>query len=398
MQYARIRSLSYLFFISGVLIFQLAAQPAAAQLPAARFLYSTDYMGGKVHGYRVNATTGAITPTGQNPQWAHWGPTRAASDKGGYRLYVVNQGSKDLNAYFIYRNNGYLVRVPGAPFSIGQVPTDVKVHPSGHYVFVAAKPNWIFAFALQGNGSLAPVPGSPFSTVNKPQTLVLDPQGKFLYVSSYPATSIPATSEVDGFSINAVNGALTPIPGSPFPEPNSDRCANGAWDMAVHPSGKFLVIPNMCEGIVVYGIERSTGTLNLVKGSPFPVPYPPGPVVESIAMDPQGQYFWVSTEYCHSGCSQSTDTWKLNTQTGVPTYLESGPSACGLLTRADPSGKFVFVIGDTQGSGCADSTATPGIWGLGVNRSKGTVKNIVGSPFASPNSDWFLTDGLVVTP
>jgi 6-phosphogluconolactonase (cycloisomerase 2 family) len=256
----------------------------------------------------------------------------------------------------------------------------------------------VYAFAVRSNGSLAPLPGSPFSTVSKPQALAIDSAGKYLYVSSYPASTNPATSEIDAFSISTVDGSLTPVPGAPYVEPNSNFCANGAWDIAIHPNGKFLVIPNMCQGIVVYQIERSTGTLTLVKGSPFPVPYPPSLVVQSIAMDPLGQYFWVSTQYCFSGCNQTTDTWKLDTQTGVPTYLESGPSACGLLTRSDPSGKFVYVIGDMGGNGCGDSTLTPAIWGLGVNRSNGAVKNVGGSPFTSPNSDWFLTDGLTITP
>ncbi len=177
-----------------------AASMAVAQtLPAPKFLYSTDYTGGKVHGYLVNATTGALKPTGQNPPWAHWGPNRIASDKGGYRLYVINWGSKDFNAYFINRTNGYLSGVPGSPFHIGQNPTDVAVHPSGHYVYVTAQSNWVYAFHVQSNGSLAAIPGSPFSTVSTPQALAIDPQGKYLYVTSYPASSTPAKSEVDAF-------------------------------------------------------------------------------------------------------------------------------------------------------------------------------------------------------
>src|SRR5262252_2734442 len=62
--------------------------------------------------------------------------------------------------------------------------------------------------------------------------------------------------------------------------------------------------------------------------------------VNSIAMDPQGVYFWVTDSFCFSGCSMTTDTWKLNTTTGVPAYLESGIAGCALLARSDPSGKF----------------------------------------------------------
>ncbi len=385
----------------------LSAFMAVAQTstPPPKYLYSSDFNGNKVYEYVVNASTGAIKPTIQKSASTHTGPTRVASDKGGYRLYVINNNSKDLSAYFINRSNGDLSPVPGSPVAIGHTPTDVFVHPSGKYVYVTTfistttPTSFVYAFAVQSNGSLKPVPGSPFSTVNWARALTIDPQGKYLYVSNYPESSTPAKSEVDAYSINTTDGALTPVPGSPYVEPNSAYCANGAWDVVIHPSGNFLILPNMCEGIVVYRISRTTGTLTLVKGSPFPVPYPPGPVVQqSVAMDPLGQYLWISAQYCYSGCSQTTDTWKFNATTGVPTYLESGESACGLITRADPSGKFVYVIGDTQGSGCAGTGLTPGIWGMSVNRSNGSVKNITGSPWASPNSDGYLYDGLAVTP
>jgi len=71
-------------------------------LPRPRFLYSSDFAGNKVLGYMVNAATGAIKPTAQGAASTHTGPSRVASDKGGYRLYVVNNTSKDRSAYFIY--------------------------------------------------------------------------------------------------------------------------------------------------------------------------------------------------------------------------------------------------------------------------------------------------------
>ena len=90
----------------------------------------------------------------------------------------MSQGSKDINAYFIYRSNGFISRVPGSPFAIGQVPTDIVVHPPGHYVYVTAKQNWVYVFAVRSNGSLTPVPALLVSTVNKPQALVIDPARK----------------------------------------------------------------------------------------------------------------------------------------------------------------------------------------------------------------------------
>ena len=363
-----------------------------AQLPAPRFLFSSDFNGNKVRGYRVNPSTGALKSNGQTS--THSGPTRVAADKGGFRLYVINQVSRNLDAYFINRTSGQLTLVPGSPWAIGKQPTDVYVHPSGHFVYVTTNANKLFAFSVQSNSSLKPVPGSPFPIQSSGGALVIDPQGKYLYVTDFGTNNV-----LDAFAISTTNGALTPVPGSPYKQPTSPFCANGAWDIAVHPSGNFLIVPNMCEGIVVYRISRTTGTLKLISGSPFAVPYPPGPVVQSIAMDPRGQYFWVSTQYCHSGCSQSTDTWKLNATTGVPTYLESGQGACGLLVRPDPSGKFLYEVGDTDpNSNCAMSGLVPAIWGLSINRSNGAIRNVSGSPFPSPNPDSPFLDGLAITP
>jgi 6-phosphogluconolactonase (cycloisomerase 2 family) len=385
-----------------------AAQTSTPALAAPKFLYSSDFNGNKVLGYTVNATTGQIKPTRQRSVPAHQGPTHIRSDKGGFRLYVINQTSKDLSAYFVFRGDGSLHSVPGSPVNLDKTPYDLAVHPSGHYVYavtitsVMNPESFVYAFAVQTNGSLKPVPGSPFPTSNWAQALAIDPEGKYLYVSTSPITPFPSKSFVAAYAISSTDGALTPLPGSPYEEPNSPDCANGAWDVAVHPSGDFLLLPNTCEGTVVYRIDRSTGTLRLIEGSPFPPPSPDFTVagnVESIAMDPKGVYFWVTDQYCDIGCSVATDTWKLNTRTGVPTYLESGIGGCGLLARSDPSGKFLFEIGNTtSNSVCGSSGVIPGIWGFSVNRSNGALKNVKGSPWKSPNSDASLSNGLAIIP
>jgi 6-phosphogluconolactonase len=182
MRYFSIRSVLIAITCSAVSTLIAAGQTASSTMPAPRFLYSSDFGGNKVLGYTVNPTTGAIKPTASAS--THTGPTRVASDKGGYRLYVVNQTSKDLNAYFIYRNDGSLHSVPGSPFPIGE-PTGVAVDPSGKYVYVTTLNNVssglssVYAFAVESNGSLKLVPGSPLSTVNWALALTIDPQAQF---------------------------------------------------------------------------------------------------------------------------------------------------------------------------------------------------------------------------
>jgi 6-phosphogluconolactonase (cycloisomerase 2 family) len=162
----------------------------------------------------IDPSNGELTPTGQNPPAAHQSPTRVASDKYGYRLYAINATSNDLNAYFIDRRNGYLYATPGSPFLIGAKPEDLRVHPSGRFVYITAQKNLIYAFAVEPDGSLMMVPGSPFSTQMDPRGLAITPDGRYLYVSNY------SPGLIDAFSINEVDGALTPVPGSPYtPQP-----------------------------------------------------------------------------------------------------------------------------------------------------------------------------------
>ncbi len=259
-----------------------------------KFLYLTDYKGGKVNGYLVNPSTGAITANGQTPPWAHWGPTRVASDKGGYRLYVINWGSKDLDAYFIDRSNGYLSQVPGSPFAIGQNPTGVAVAPTGKFVYVTAQNNYVYGFSVESNGSLTPVAGSPFLTQSDPITLAIDPSGKYLYTDDGADGN-----KIDAFSINELDGALTPVAGSPFTQSPSS-CGDGGNDMAVDASGQFLVLSQYCNGTEVFRIEPANGSIAQVPGSPFPVPAGQGPAgfIGSITWTERcNSYIWVEDRF-----------------------------------------------------------------------------------------------------
>jgi hypothetical protein len=81
---------------------------SSIHLPPPSFVYVAQSMQGYVEGYIANPQSGELTSNGQGPVWAHWGPNAIASDSGGYRLYVANQGSFDVSAYFINRSNGHL--------------------------------------------------------------------------------------------------------------------------------------------------------------------------------------------------------------------------------------------------------------------------------------------------
>src|SRR5260221_6231900 len=65
------------------------------------------------------------------------------------------------------------------------------------------------AYSIGGNGALTPVPGSPFAAGTFPTSVAVDPTAKFAYVTN------AFSNNVSAYSIGA-NGALKPVPGSPF--------------------------------------------------------------------------------------------------------------------------------------------------------------------------------------
>jgi 6-phosphogluconolactonase (cycloisomerase 2 family) len=365
-------------------------------LPLPRFLYSSDSSGNRIYEYNIDPSTGVITPTSQGSVVTGSQPARIASDLGGYRLYVANSGSKDVEGYFINRDDGGLQPVPGAPGVVAGNPLAVVVHPSGDYVFVtsavSSTENYIYTFAVQGNGSLLPVAGSPFQTQDVGQAAVIDPTGNFLYTA-------PFQTYVDAYRINTSNGTLTPVPGQPFLLPDDTNNCAGAFDLAIEPGGKRLLAPEQCGGqVVVFNINSSTGALTNAPYSPFvdprQVPQLPEDLT-SIAVDPQNRWW-----YLYESIPDELPSGDIATLTPQDTAERTGQQ-CGDLVRADPSGKFVYALGNTTGNSVCG--ASPGaILGYSVNQSNGTLTPLPGSPFPSPTPDGsgpegLGGDGLVVT-
>lgn len=381
---------------------------SAIKLAPPKFLYATEFKAGKIAEYVVNSLTGSIKPTSQGSTWAHWGPVDIASDHWGNHLYVANQGSHDLNAYLIDRSTGNLTQVPGSPFALAGVGHRVVVHPAGKFVYVssttstsgAATSSDINAFAVQSNGSLKPVPGSPFSMSPSGITaLAMDPKGEYLYATS----GAGGAGAVAGYAINGTNGALTPVPGSPFVvpvgscNPSADFCQQAPSDLAIEPTGKYLYATLGIESAIAgFAIDRSTGTLSNLPGSPYAEASPEGdfcpfnafgacPNSWTESIDPSGKFIYVADSNFND-----LSIFKLNRSTGVLTYSGASPNTQGGVCVAytvdvDPSGTFVYSLGITS-NGCSfPAGTTNAVLGFSISQGSGQVISVPGSPFPNPN-------------
>lgn len=190
----------------------------------AGYLYvvNDNAAGNQIYGYSLNeqSVDGALTLLAGFPiATGGTGSSTSARehlaiDRANGRLYVVNDGSDTISAFSINVSTGALTALPFSPLALGAGQwTTIAVHPSGSPVIVGKNdsPTHVASFNITATGA-AHAPGSPFSTS---ATFVLSSafnrDGNFLYVGGGGNNF-----NLAGFSVNAMSGILTALPGSPF--------------------------------------------------------------------------------------------------------------------------------------------------------------------------------------
>ncbi len=146
---------------------------------------------------------------------------------------------------------------------------------------------------------------------------------------------------VSAYTIDGTTGALTPVPGSPFP-------AGGiARSVTVDPTGRFAYVVNgFAAGTVsAFAIDQSTGALTPVVGSPFPAGWGPTSVTTSVTVDPTGQFAYVAN--CASACGAfGPGNVSAYTIDGTA-YVANCASACGAF---GPGNVSAYTIDGTTGA------------------------------------------------
>jgi 6-phosphogluconolactonase len=158
----------------------------------------------------------------------------------------------------------------------------------------------------------------------------VDPTAQFAFVANYQDNT------VSGYRIDRKTGSLTPVPGSPFPAAGGPGPDSVAVDTQfVYETGSdSLSVPGTVSG---YRIDCKTGALTLVSGSPFQA----GIIPFSVAIDPAAEFTYVanSDDNTISGYRIDRKTGALTPVPGSPFATEMGP--IGLAV--DPRAPFVYV-------------------------------------------------------
>ena len=180
----------------------------------------------------------------------------------------MSWGAAELYAFVIDPTSGSISELSGSPFHVGRSSRSLAITPGGTLLYVTdpSSQEWgtaaIHTFAVEAaSGALAELQGSPLQVGCHAWAIRISPSGRFLFASNFGPDA--NTDNVLVFAVDAATGALTQVPGSPFPT------GDNPVRLEVHPSGQFLYV--MTTGAIsAFRVDQANGALRTVPGSPFP--------------------------------------------------------------------------------------------------------------------------------
>ena len=335
-----------------------------------------------VSSYIVNASTGVLTPasavgfnTGANPRTLTLEPFERFA-------FVANAGSSSVSVYLVNTSNGNLTEVSGSPFSVfpgiqPQQATVVTVSFTKQFVYLAnAQSGNVSGFSLNTNsGFLTQVPGSPFTVgltlQSTPLSVVADSAGNFAYVSN------SGEGTVSAFRVDQTNGALIAnVPNAPF------TAGSGPQPVTLHPSKPFAYVANSGSGdLSAYLVNTLTGELTVITNPGPPVTnfFDAGSIPQQVTIDPSGKFALVA-----NAGSNSVSVYQINQIDGRLAEVTGSPFPSGGFSQrviVDPTGKFVFV----------PNAGTHNVSAYQLNSTTGLLTPVAGSPFPAGTSPLFAT-------
>jgi 6-phosphogluconolactonase len=288
-------------------------------------------------------------------------------------LYASNNYSSDISAFSINTTTGVLTAVPGSPFAAGGYGLygiSLAATPNGRFLYAGNFLSGnISAFTIAHHGALTPIAGY-FSSPGLPDGINVSPDGRFLAVALPVSGPGAAKAGVAMFSIGST-GALTPVPGSPFPVPGGGasyvdiKCKSNLLFATHSTPGRFS--PGDGPPTVSVFTIASDGALTEITGSPFTFVgdslFSPG------VLSPDDRHLFVSSEY-------SDTITSLNVASG------------GSLTQAigspfhDPGATFPFGMATNRAGTLLYVASGAGVTGFSIARNGG-LSPVPGSPFST---------------
>lgn len=360
--------------------------------PSGVFLYLDDGTDKKIYGYRFNGATGAMSPQAGSPFGSSLTiETRVTND--GKFLCALDE-DRSIRVYAINQVTGVPVEVAGSrmtlPGAAAASSFRMDISTSTMVMYLADPANGILryysidpasgALTLSGEASqLAPSGNHHFSIQSGPFLYVgglnqvkmfslsggaITLEGMFVppvrdlkrpvfmkstrsvsHTPKFAYVTFNNSKQIYGFSIDRSTGALTGLPGSPFPGSSSTLMDSpGVYVVTGDPSGRFFFTSGAYgpDSIVTaFSIDSVTGALSEAGNYTFTG------AVRSLAVDPSGKYLF------SAHMDGNVRAWFINrttgqlTSAGSPVYVSGSHTLEKIIVAS--SGRTLFVA-DNRGS------------------------------------------------
>jgi len=243
-----------------------SGQPGAATVhPAGTHLYISNALGDSVNVYSINGGTGAITL--QQTIGAGDNPLEGA-------IAVTTSGTYFYTANFFGRSvSRYRVEASGNLTALGNTSTtgattfgndEVIVSPDNRHLYTSSG---VGLSIIAATGDLAPLPGSPYPGLVGAIGQTID--GRFVYGAA--EAGLPTEGLVTTYSRDQSTGVLT-VTGTAQLFPTGFLS-----QMEFDRSGRFMYAgDNVNNGVFAFTVNGQNGALTPIPGSPFPSGGPAG--------------------------------------------------------------------------------------------------------------------------
>jgi 6-phosphogluconolactonase (cycloisomerase 2 family) len=286
------------------------------------------------------------------------GGTCAATPAGSF-AYVLNDTSPNTITGYAVSSDGALTLLPGSPFDTGGI-SGFDHHPDaievcGDFVYATnSLSGTIAGFLIGANGALTPVPGSPFASFD-PVSLAC----------SGPAAGGDAFLFVTDFQSNVRRYAI--LPSGALDYSGSAITGSNALGLTFDPTFGRLFVAGWSVTASVFDVDPATGALTPGGANPTLT----GGNNHSASVSPSGQL--VATEGVGGVRIWSVDAGSVLTQ--IPGSPFADPTPCPVVGLAwAPSGDRLFV---------GHRNCSPGRVMVYDVAASGALTPVAGAPFAT---------------
>jgi 6-phosphogluconolactonase len=300
------------------------------------FLYTSNFLDGKVAEFNRNLTTGALTLAGSIGAGSASGPVGIATGPSAHYIYVANSANNNVRQFKVGLSNGLLTAL--GTIAAGNSPQWIAVDPTASFAFVTnLNAGTITPYTIDSsNGKLAANGGSIASSLLKNPSGALA-RTTYLYVGDQAKGTVVSFPYNSSGTISTGTATLLGS-GSPLATPGQ---------MVIDPSGKFVYISDLKAGLLYY-LTIGSGVLT------WHTTYNPSGAAEgglvTVATSSGFNFLYIANQQVSP---PSISSYQINSDgTLTPTFpaTTTDPSLnlpTGLAV--DPTGAFLYVA--NQGSG-----------------------------------------------